>query len=86
MLISSIIGVNWLFIFLLLQSFPVCESKIMAMCGVSYCLWLGTEAGEVIILDLLSKHSLFRRYLSVHGDQAIVGLYHIVNIRSGSNV
>ena len=52
------------------------------MCGVCYSLWLGTEDGEVIILDLISKHTLFRRYLSVHSDQAIVGLYHLVSIGS----
>ena len=68
-----------------LQSFPICESKITAMCSVSYCLWLGTENGEIIILDLVSKHSLFRRYLSVHADQAIMGLYHLVSLRLGDS-
>ena len=51
------------------------------MCSVSYSLWLGTEDGEVIILDLISKHSLFRRRLTVRTDQSIVGLYHLVSIR-----
>ena len=49
------------------------------MCGVCYTLWVGTENGEVIILDLISKSILYQRYLSVHSEQSIVGLYHIVS-------
>ncbi len=56
------------------------------MCGVCYSLWLGTEDGQIIILDLISKHELFKRYLSVHSNQAIVGLYHLVSLRSGFRV
>ena len=52
------------------------------MCGVRYSLWLGTENGEVIILDLISKSTLYRRHLSIHADQSIVGLYHLVSIGS----
>ena len=44
-------------------------------------MWLGTEDGQILILDVISKQILFRRYLSVHSDQGIVGLYHLLSIR-----
>lgn len=45
-------------------------------------MWLGTDVGKIFILDTISKHSLFNRCLSVHNDQGIIGLYHLVSLRS----
>jgi len=66
------------------QSFPVCASRITAMCGVNCSMWLGTSCGEVFIVDVFSKHKLYNRYLAVHSVQSIVGLYHIVSLRSAA--
>lgn len=59
----------------------MCESKITAMCGVNYSMWVGTEDGEVIILDVISKQLLFRRHLSIHESQGISAMYHLFALR-----
>ncbi len=60
----------------------MCASRITAMCGVNCSMWLGTSCGEVFIVDVFSKHKLYNRYLAVHSEQSIAGLYHIVSLRS----
>ena len=44
-------------------------------------MWLGTEEGQVFILDAVTKHTLLDRHLAVLPGQGISSIHHILTNR-----
>ena len=63
------------------QSFPVCSAKITCICAVNYCMWLGTDEGQLYVLDAITKHTVLDRQLAVLAHQGISSIHHILSNR-----
>ena len=63
------------------QMFPISNSRITAMCCVIDTMWVGTEEGQLLLFDALTKNDILSRHLALLPDQSITNITHLTTLR-----
>ena len=61
--------------------FPVSNARITAMCCVIDTMWVGTEEGQLLLFDALTKNDILSRHLALVPDQSISSITHLTTLR-----
>ena len=61
--------------------FPISNARVTALCCVIDTMWVGTEEGQLLLFDALTKNEILTRQLALLPGQAISHITHLTTMR-----